>query len=227
MPLGPAAKRTVKLRGVIFDLDGTLLDTLEDIATALNRVLEERGVPTHPLESYRHFVGEGARRLVEKALPGQGRGGAEVDEVLAAFSLRYHRDLIVSTRLYPGVATLLDRLESEGIGAAIVSNKPDALTQRLVSELLHKWSFAFVTGAIDGIAPKPDPTQTLGAARALGLTPATCAFVGDSDLDMETAHAAGMVPFGAPWGFRGAPELEKAGAEVILPHPLGLLDHLE
>lgn len=209
-------------RAVVFDLDGTLVDSLEDIATAMNEALAEVGRPTHPIDDYRAFVGAGVGALAERALGGAPPAGTR-DDVVAAFRRRYAARLVERTRPYPGIDALLDGLVARGVPAAVLTNKPQAAAERLVAELLGRWPWVAVLGDRPGVPRKPDPTGALEAARALGAAPSATLLVGDSDVDVHTARAAGMRALGAAWGFRGADELRAAGAEVILQRPEDVL----
>jgi phosphoglycolate phosphatase len=214
------------VKAVLFDLDGTLLDTLDDLAAAVNRALISLGCPAHSVEAYRTFVGDGAATLIRRALPKDAAPSLH-SRALAAFVEDYREHMIVETAPYPGVPELLDALSSLGTPMAVVSNKPDAMTQTLRDELLGSWSFGFVAGQREGAPKKPDPEIALQAARALGAEPSQCFFVGDSDVDITTGRRAGMIAVGVSWGFRGAKELEAAGAASVIDHPQELLDLLE
>jgi phosphoglycolate phosphatase len=213
----------VKPAAVIFDLDGTLLDTLADIGRAANAVLTERGWPAHPLTDYRRFVGDGVRVLMERVLPAEHRSPTTVDEAVDRFGALYAECWDRETRLYAGVRTLLSALAARGAPLAVLSNKPQRFTELCVERFLSEWRFAVVFGQRAGIPRKPDPAGALEIAARLGLAPAACAYVGDSGVDMHTAQGAGMLALGAAWGFRGVTELKVAGASAILHHPCDLL----
>jgi phosphoglycolate phosphatase len=202
----------VKNRGVIFDLDGTLVDTLGDIAAAMNRTLATRGFPTHPLEAYRSFIGEGVHKLAERALPVEHQ--AERAAVLAAYQADYAQHLLASSTPYPGIPALLDALTAGGIPMTVLSNKPQAPTQTLVRALLGRWKFHAVAGERPGIPRKPDPAAALLLADAMGLSAADVSFVGDTLVDVSCARAAGMRPLGVLWGFRAA-EVAASGVPTV------------
>lgn len=210
-------------RAALFDLDGTLLDTLEDLAEACNRVRAGLDLPPHPVEAYRRFVGDGARVLVVRMLPEnlRDRAGA-VEAALAGFQREYAACWQTRTRPYPGIADMLDELSAAGLRLAVLSNKPDFFTKLCVATLLARWSFDPVLGQREGVPKKPDPAGALEAARLMGVTPAETIFVGDSDVDMATAKAAGMTAVGALWGFRGADELKMAGADELAAKPVDI-----
>lgn len=211
-------------RAIVFDLDGTLIDTLDDVADATNRVLQARGYPVHPADAYRYFLGDGARALVQRALPEAARTPATIESCLAAFRADYGINWCVKTRPYPGIPELLDGLVARGVKISVLSNKPHPNVVDLVATLLGRWRFDQVLGQRDGVPTKPNPTSALTVAQALEVAPAEAVFLGDSGVDMTTAVAAGMYPAGALWGFRAADELLAAGAQVLLPNPLAVLD---
>jgi phosphoglycolate phosphatase len=214
------------VRAVIFDLDGTLLDTLEDIGRAANRVLSSNGFPGHPLESYKYFVGDGAAVLFQRALPdGLGRGDT-LERCLRQFRDDYGRAWNVATKPYPGVPDLLTGLSERGIRMSVFSNKPHAITEACVDGLLGGWTFDVVLGHKDGAPKKPDPSGALAIAVRTGVRPDEFLYLGDTGTDMDTAHRAGMRPIGALWGFRTREELEAHGAEHVLQHPTELIDLL-
>ncbi len=213
----------VRFDAVLFDLDGTLLDTLDDIADASNAVLVRHGFPAHPVSSYRYFVGEGARSLIVRTLPESARGDETVRRLYEEFRAEYAKNWNAKTRPYRGVPELLDALVERGVKIAVLSNKPDDFTQRCVGELLGAWAFDAVLGLHDGVPAKPDPTGAIGLARTLRVSPARILYVGDSSIDMETALAAGMYPVGALWGFRPREELESSGARAVIDKPQELL----
>jgi phosphoglycolate phosphatase len=215
------------MKAVLFDLDGTLLDTLADIAHCANRVRAELGLPPHPRDAYRYFVGNGLSRLLSRALPARALRGAGLRRHARRFEALYEEHALDQTRPYPGIARMLDGVVRRGLPMAVVSNKPQHFTRICVAELLPRWRFAAVRGARPGVPLKPDPAGPLAAARALRVAPAEVVYVGDTDVDMRTAAAAGMLPVGALWGFRDAAELKRTGARVLIRRPgelLGLLD---
>ncbi|MFW6051383.1 MAG: HAD family hydrolase [Myxococcota bacterium] len=206
-------------RGVLFDLDGTLADTLDDIAGAMNHVLRERGMPTHGRDAYRDFVGSGVEALVRRAAPS---ADADPAELTRAFRARYGKHMFDRTRPYPGVPDALRDLASRGVPMAVLSNKPHEPTRAMVARLFPEVPFREVRGARPGATLKPDPASALELAEVLGLAPAEVAYVGDTKIDMETACRAGMVPVGVLWGFRRRDELEAHGARRLLHHPRDL-----
>ena len=214
-------------RATIFDLDGTLLDTLDDIANAANSVLAARGFATHPNPNYRTFIGEGVVKLMLRALPETQRDEATVHACVGAYVQEYERTWNALTKPYPGVPEMLDALEVRGLKLAVLSNKPDRFTQRCVDELLAKWAFDVVLGASDQFPRKPDPASAIETAKRLGVAPAECLYVGDSGIDMQTARAAHMCAVGALWGFRGREELLKDGAQFLINKPSEVLEYFD
>jgi phosphoglycolate phosphatase len=159
---------------VVFDLDGTLLDTLEDLADSMNAALAAEGYPMHPIEAYRYFVGNGIEALVCRTLPAEARDADTLARTKAALEAEYGRRWNAKTRPYAGVPELLDELSRRQVPMAILSNKPESFTLLTVGELLARWSFAQVRGARPDIARKPDPAGALAIAVELGLDPAAC-----------------------------------------------------
>lgn len=208
---------------VIFDLDGTLLDTIEDITAALNRVLVRRRQPACSIAACKKLVGEGMETLIRRALP-EGSGDADVEAFVREFRTEYAELWRNNSRPYPGVPELLSELESRKVRTAVLSNKSHPFTEAMVRELLP-FSFAVVRGALPDVPRKPDPTAALLIAEEMALAPGAFVFLGDTGVDMRTAVAAGMFPAGALWGFRDAVELREAGAAVLLERPLDLLEN--
>lgn len=206
------------IQAVIFDLDGTLVDSLEDIAAALGGALADAGLAHPPIELVRSWIGDGAHSLVRRAVHAAD-SHADVDAVLAAFRERYRAEPIVHTRLYDGLSDALDELAAPGRTFAVLSNKPHDLTTTIAQRLLGAWPFAAVFGQRAGLPLKPDPTAALVTADEIGVPPARCAFVGDSAIDVETARAAGMRAIAVAWGFRERAELEAAQPDAIVDHP--------
>lgn len=206
------------IQAVIFDLDGTLVDSLEDIAAALGGALADAGLARPPIELVRSWIGDGAHSLVRRAVHAAD-AHADVDAVLAAFRERYRAQPIVHTRLYDGLSDALDELAAPGRTFAVLSNKPHDLTNAIAKRLLGAWPFAAVFGQRAGLPLKPDPTAALVTADEIGVAPVRCAFVGDSAIDVETARAAGMRAIAVAWGFRERAELVAARPDVIVDHP--------
>lgn len=212
---------------VIFDLDGTLVDSLEDIGDAMNRVLEKHSYPTHNYDSYRFFVGNGIRNLVIQSLPETARDCDIVDRCFDEMIADYEENYMVKTHLYDGISQMLDALRENDIKLAILSNKADAITQKVYENLLSKWSFNVVIGARDDFPRKPDPSSALYISQKVGVSPNEVCYVGDTVVDMQTARSATFTPVGAAWGFRSKMELIRSGAMYIINSPMDLLPLLE
>lgn len=200
---------------VIFDLDGTLVDSLADIGGAMNHALGQHGFPTHPLAAYAQFVGEGVVKLVERAAPVEASLPVR-EALLATYREYYERHSLDTTRPFPGIDEVLSALEAVGTRTAVLSNKSDGYTRDIVAGLFPSGRFARVYGERAGVARKPDPSSALALAGELEVDPARCAFVGDTGVDMGTARRAGMIAVGVTWGFRGEPELREHGAVHIV-----------
>ena len=211
---------------IIFDLDGTLLDTIEDLADSMNHVLRSFGFKGHSIQAYKSFVGEGIDILSRRALPPENRNEEMIARCVAAMREEYGRRWDQKTRPYPGIPELLDALSQRGLPMAILSNKPNDSSQMVVAKLLPRWSFNIIFGARSSIPKKPHPAAALEIAELMHLAPEEFLYLGDTGTDMKTATGAGMFPVGALWGFRSAQELIAQGARVLIEHPLDLLQYL-
>ncbi len=204
---------------VLFDLDGTLLDTIEGIAASMNQVLSRLGLPGHDTETYKVFIGEGMEKLVARSLPSGSPLIRDLSGVVALYHEEYGRRWQETSRPYPGVMNMLADLGRRGIRMAILSNKADDFTQVMVARLLAGIPFSRVRGARPDEPKKPDPGPAIGIADALAIPAARFVFLGDSAIDMRTAVAAGMYPVGVRWGFRSIDELRQSGAKMVLEKP--------
>jgi len=209
-------------RALIFDLDGTLANTLEDIADNMNHVLALKGFPTHDYDAYRYFVGNGLYNLVIRCLPENVRTDAIITDCHNRMIAEYNLNYINKTHLYDGIPELLDALSLKGVKLAALSNKADQLTQKICSELLKSWKFDAIIGAGDRFPRKPDPASALFICEQMGVAPAQVCYLGDSDVDMKTAIAAGFYAVGAAWGFRPKQELVENGAMQVIDYPTDL-----
>jgi phosphoglycolate phosphatase len=217
----------MRFDGVLFDLDGTLADTLGDLADAMDRVLRGEGLPGHGYAEYQRMIGHGIRQLVGAALPADRRDDATVDRCFSRMMAEYGEHSLVKTYPYADVPELLAALRARGLKLAVLSNKADEPTRRIVAALFADGAFDEVAGARPDVPLKPDPAGALRAAASLGLEPGRMLYVGDSPTDVRTAIAAGMTPVGVSWGFRTRAELVEAGAIVVLDEPLELLRLIE
>ena len=212
-------------KAVIFDLDGTLLDTLNDLATSGNEVLENRGQPTHPVEAYKTFIGDGMTNLVQRIFPADQRPaeGPETDAVLQEYRAAYGRHWQDTTTLFPGVAELLNELKQQGVPIGVLSNKAHDFTLKCVTAFLDQWQWDIVLGARETVPKKPDPAGAIEAAQQMNTKPENCFFVGDSDVDILTGLNANMQAIGVEWGFRSVKELKASGAHEVIAKPNDLL----
>ena len=214
-------------KAILFDLDGTLLDTLADIGAAVNRVLAGKGFPTHELDAYRYFVGDGTAMLIKRALPEDKRNDDAIRACLTEFFKDYGRNWNVKTKPYEGIPEMLDALKDRGLKMAILSNKPHEYTKQCATELLSNWNFEIIIGQRDGAPPKPDPAGALEVATRLNIPPADFLYIGDSGVDMKTAVASGMFPVGVLWGFRSMGELKDNGSLALVDRPSEILSLLD
>lgn len=203
------------VEAVIFDLDGTLLDTIEDLANACNYALSTLGYEVHDVDKYKRFVGNGRYKLIERILPEAKRNQEIINETLALFDQYYGEHMVDMTKPYEGVIELIDRLIDKRIKLAIVSNKPHEFTTEVAKKYFGN-SFEIVYGQRDGYPVKPDPKTVFEVVNSLEVDLKNCVYVGDSDVDIKTAKNAGVKSVGVAWGFRGQGELEKAGADYIV-----------
>lgn len=218
---------STKFDAVLFDLDGTLLDTLQDLADSMNTVLRRFGFSVHSLEAYKYFVGDGMANLVRRTLPEAQRDQeAIVAACLTAMKETYAGRWMEQTRAYPGIPELLDQLSVRKLKLSVLSNKPDDFTRVMVRKLLPRWHFDYVFGERPNIPRKPDPGGALEIARRSGVPPEAFAYLGDTGTDMITAKAAGMHAVGVLWGFRPAEELTANGADILISKPDELLELL-
>ncbi|WP_027184197.1 HAD family hydrolase [Desulfovibrio inopinatus] len=211
----------MKTQAIIFDLDGTLLNTLTDIANAINVALSMHNLPTHPENAYRTMIGNGLEKLVERALGPQNTSYFSV--VLADAHTEYGKRLDQATAPYPGINAMLADLVRMGLPLAILSNKPHDLTLDSVKTYFPETPFAVVAGAKPNVPLKPSADAALAICQELSVSPNQTIFVGDSQMDIKTAVNAGMFGAGVSWGFRDREELLQAGASVVINRPDELL----
>lgn len=213
-------------QAVLFDLDGTLLDTLDDLANSMNSVLQRWGFAVHDREAYKYFVGNGMENLARRALPEEQRHDAMIVQCVAAMREEYALRWSQHSRPYDGIPELLDALTDRHLQLAILSNKPDDFLKLIVTTLLGAWRFESVRGVLPSGPIKPDPQAALEIAAQLNIPPRHFLYAGDTSTDMQTATAAGMFAVGALWGFRQADELLAGGAKILLKTPMELLNLL-
>lgn len=215
------------IRAVMFDLDGTLLDTIADLGDAMNAALVALGFPTHDLAFYRKAVGDGAPVLAERSLPPAARTPVGIRQALLRLRGEYEQRWTEKTRPYEGIEPLLHELRARGLALAVLSNKPEAKTHDCVNHFFPSSPFTVVRGAIDGVPLKPAPDAPLAISGQLAIPPDQWLYVGDTDTDMQTAVRAGFFPVGAAWGFRDREELLAHGARTVIDAPSDLLDLLD
>jgi phosphoglycolate phosphatase len=211
------------IKGIVFDLDGTLLNTLGDIRASMNRVLMAKGHPTHSLEKYHYFVGSGIYKLCEAVLPVSNRTPEEILEYIELFRADYKDNWNELTVPYPGIHELLRNLQKDGYELAVLSNKPDYFTKPMTDYFFPDISFVYVQGNLPELPAKPDPESARYLLEKLSLSSDKYAFVGDSDIDIMTGINLGMLPVGVSWGFRPVEGLIETGAAHILNHAAELL----
>ncbi|MHC1742284.1 MAG: HAD family hydrolase [Syntrophobacteraceae bacterium] len=214
----------MRYQAVVFDLDGTLLDSLNDLANSMNAVLSQNGFATHDVPTYNQMVGDGVRMLVTRALPELHRNDETVETLVSEMREEYGHRRLENTRPYPQIPQLLDALAARHIRMAILSNKPHEATRAVVAALLPAWRFDAVQGESPETPRKPDPTGALRIASRLDIPPEQFLYLGDTDTDMKTANSAGMFAVGVLWGFRGREELMAHGARLLIDAPLQLLE---
>ena len=207
----------MKYKLALFDMDGTILDTLEDLTDATNVIMEKYGYPTHGIDAVRTFVGNGLRKLIERAVPAD-TDAAKIDTMLADFKVYYADHCADKTHAYPGVSAMIARLRAQGIITAVVSNKVDEGVQELV-KTYFPGLFDLAVGERPNVKPKPAPDMVFAALEALKIDIRDAVFIGDSDVDLKTAQNAGIDGIFVDWGFRTPEVLRALGAETIVSTP--------
>jgi phosphoglycolate phosphatase len=213
------------IRGIIFDLDGTLVDTLPDIAAAINEGRRAMGLPPWPASDIKQWIGEGLPILCQRALTDAPQ--VRVERMLPVVSEYYAAHRLDQAAAYPGVPELLDALTARGVPMAVLSNKPHVHTLPMIEAIFSRWPWVAIEGYRVEDRRKPDPRTAQEIAAAMGLEPALVALVGDSDTDMRTAINAGLVPVGATWGYRSREVIQSAGARHLVDTPPQVLELLE
>jgi len=217
----------VQRKAAIFDLDGTLLNTIDGIGDAANAVLTLQELPIHPLPAYRQFVGDGVIRLFERAVPSaQAVTKPLIAESVRLFDTEYEKRWRAHGEPFDGIPQLLDSLVSRGIQLGVLSNKPHAFSVQCVEHHLKRWRFSRVYGQRAETPRKPDPAGLNQILQELGLDKAECLFVGDSGVDMQTACSAGVLAVGVSWGFQPVESLRENGADIIVDRPEQIIELL-
>ena len=211
---------------VIFDLDGTLLDTIADLAMATNHALQQLGYPTRPVDEIRTFVGNGINKLLERSLPDSEKSEANTLRLRTHFLPHYDAHNADLSTPYPGIPTLLQELQEKGLMIAVASNKYQTATVKLIHHYFHDISFVEILGQREGVPVKPDPGIVFDIIQKAGVSKEEVLYVGDSNVDMQTAHNAGVDAIGVAWGFRPRAELEALQPLAVIDKAEELLDYL-
>jgi len=209
---------------VVFDLDGTLINSLEDLADSANHVLLQHGFPTHPVDSYRYFVGDGVRKLIERILPEEERTDAQIEQCKAEFVDYYKIHMEDKTSVYEGIIELLKALKARGLKIAVATNKVHIAVAPLMAKYFPGIRFDSMIGQREGIPVKPHPQIMYDILKETGCQSSEALHVGDTATDMQLAHSAGVTPVGVLWGYRPLEELQEAGAKFIIEKPEELLE---
>lgn len=217
----------MRFKAILFDLDGTLLDTLEDLSEAVNRALAGQGFPVHEIDAYRFFVGDGIFKTISRALPESDRTSETIRRCVEIFRTNYGQNWNRKTKPYPGIPDMLNAIVNRGLKLGVLSNKEHEFTKTIVTRHLSKWKFNIILGQKDNVPLKPDPAGALEIARHFDIPPANVLYLGDSAVDMKTAAAAKLFPVGACWGFRTSEELQKSGGKALVYNPMELLALLD
>ena len=215
------------IKYIIFDLDGTLVNSIYDLADSVNYVLKQNGYAEHPLESYYYFVGNGTLKLIERALPEDKRTANEIERVHSQFAERYSQNYLNKTIPYKGINELLDELDKRGIKYSVASNKTDIFTQEIINGLFPNNRFDVIIGKREENPTKPDPKIIYDILNGKNLTLDEILVVGDSGVDIETGHNACLKAVGCLWGFRDERELKEAGADYIISKPMELFEIID
>lgn len=209
---------------IIFDLDGTLLNTITDLGKACNYALEKMGFATHPIQAYAYMVGNGVRNLMKKAQ--QDADEETIDKLLTYFKEYYNEHCLDTTKPYPGITELLTSLTNQGVALAVASNKYQEATEKIIKGALNEFNFVAIEGHREGRKRKPDPSIIFSVLEQFPVAKKDVIYVGDSGIDIECAKRACVESIGVSWGFRSAAELRRAYADHVVSHPGEILDHL-
>lgn len=222
--MGESTAGDAAIEAVWFDLDGTLIDSLDDLGLAVNRMLAELGFPLHANDRFREFIGDGAMKLVQRALPVEcAQEVGLLEMALQSYQRHYELCWHEQTRVYPGMNAVLEMLRDGGVKLGVISNKPNHFTVMCVAHFFPGFEFEVVFGQREGVPRKPDPAAAVEAAAVCGVRRDACVYVGDSGIDMQFAKAAGVRGVGVEWGFRGRDELLACGADHLVADAAGLM----
>lgn len=216
----------MKFKGIIFDLDGTLVNSLEDISDAMNSVLQNLNYPTHSYDSYQYFIGSGLRNLVSKALPTTHNDDKHIDHCYQLMIEEYSINCTRKTKPYEGITELLNHLVANNLKLSVFSNKSDELTKKITNKLFPDY-FDPIVGLTVEALKKPNPSEAIEISKKLGFNTDEIIFIGDSGIDMQTATNANMHAVGVSWGYRPENELIAQGAKHVVNHPLDLIQILQ
>ena len=212
-------------KAAVFDLDGTLVNSLDDLADSANATLRAHSFPMHEVEAYRYFVGDGTRKLMERILPQEYAADTTfVEQFMSKYKDRYARNLLQKTKPYDGIMEMLEELRRRGIPMAVCTNKHQSAAEMIVKTLFPHRIFQEIIGDQEGLPRKPDPQKVLRIMRNFGVTGEQTAYFGDTDVDMDTARNAKAFAVGVLWGFRPEEELVAHGAHILLSHPMELFE---
>lgn len=212
-------------KAAVFDLDGTLVNSLDDLADSANATLRAHSFPVHEVEAYRYFVGDGTRKLMERILPQENASDTIfVEQFMSEYKDCYARNLLQKTKPYDGIMEMLEELRRRGIPMAVCTNKHQSAAEMIVKTLFQHGIFQEIIGDQEGLPRKPDPQKVLRIMRDFGVTGEQTAYFGDTDVDMDTARNAGAFAVGVLWGFRAREELVAHGADILLTHPMELFE---
>ncbi len=209
----------------IFDMDGTLVNTIDTIAHFANTTLEHFGIEAIPTETYKTLVGNGSRVLVERMLAFRNASPDNIDEIHKWYMNVYDNDFMYLTELYPGISEMIAELKKNGVKTAILSNKDDATAKKVAEQLFEEGAVDSCLGARPGVALKPDPQAVFEIMETFGVKPEECLYIGDTATDISTAKNAGLFSIGVLWGFRDEAELKNAGADIIIDDAMKIADY--
>ena len=216
----------MRIKAIIFDLDGTLIDSIPDIADAANRVMANHDFPVHDPSCYVEWIGNGALKLLQRAVPVDIRD-KDLNEILKEYLEIHTGNCTNKTRLYTGIDKILNHANEQNISISILTNKPHVVTRKVCEKYLSNWKFDFILGQMQGFPKKPDPGRAMEIAGNLNFSTDEMLFIGDSDTDMKTGVAAGMVPVGVTWGYGSRDSLISAGTKHLMNDTKELLEFLK